>query len=78
MVHKDLKSWMFKRGLRPADLARLAGVSSATASRWLRGLRVPSEDKRMVIEKITKKEIPAGWWATEDEKKRAAFLASVK
>lgn len=77
MVHEQLQTWMIARGLRPADLARLTRVSSATASRWLRNLRRPRPPKRVLIERITKGKIRADAWVTDEERKRTAFLKSV-
>jgi DNA-binding transcriptional regulator YiaG len=51
-VH-PLKAYRETNNLKPADLARLLGVSRATVHRWETGERKPSRDKLPVIKEKT-------------------------
>ena len=41
----NLKRWLTKRDKTQADLRRALGVSSATASDWCNGVKMPRSDK---------------------------------
>lgn len=46
---KNLLYWLAYRGKTQADLYKMAGVSSATASDWCNGKKIPRTDKLVDI-----------------------------
>ena len=45
LFSKNLRSWLQERGKTQADLRRYMDVSSATASDWCNGRKIPRADK---------------------------------
>ncbi len=45
LFSKNLRSWLDERGKTQADLRRYMNVSSATASDWCNGRKIPRTDK---------------------------------
>lgn len=49
LFSKNLRSWLNERGKTQADLRRHMDVSSATASDWCNGRKIPRTDKIQAI-----------------------------
>lgn len=60
---------LLARAVRGVDLARAAGVSEKSASRWLRGEKTPDDAHAAAIEKAF--DVPRGDWRLASEAMRA-------
>lgn len=49
MGYEIFQSLCDKNGIKPADVARATGISTATISSWKAGKYTPKEDKRRMI-----------------------------
>lgn len=63
----NLNYWLAKRGKTQADLYKQLGVSSATASDWCNGKKIPKTDKLLDIASWLMVELSDLLYARKDE-----------
>jgi transcriptional regulator with XRE-family HTH domain len=76
-AHKLLTGWLDSKKLTQRELARVFGVSPATATYWCNGEGRPSHMRALAIEAWTEGAVPASSWFGAQEQTEFERLAAI-